>query len=221
MPGRNAEKHCKAQSQARPAPVAAGRVRRPNSQSFPVALPTVFAPATSGSTSLTWNRSSASHPACSRSPTTVASSSAPHSTAPPRRSRCDSYPPTCSINRSGSSCSARACKPRSDCGVPMLSTETNACRLVFSEADALPGVIVDKYGDLVILQLLAKALDNAETRSADRHRAQRRTVAAKHHRAHRPAHPRTRAAQRSLHDPALCGKRRSTRSSARISNSTD
>jgi 23S rRNA (cytosine1962-C5)-methyltransferase len=48
---------------------------------------------------------------------------------------------------------------------PMLSTETNACRLVFSEADALPGVIVDKYGDLVILQLLTKALDNAETRS--------------------------------------------------------
>ncbi len=49
--------------------------------------------------------------------------------------------------------------------LPMLNAETNACRLVFSEADALPGVIADKYGDLVILQLLAKALDNAETRS--------------------------------------------------------
>ena len=49
--------------------------------------------------------------------------------------------------------------------LPMLGTETSACRLVFSEADALPGVIVDKYGDLVILQLLAKALDNDETRA--------------------------------------------------------
>jgi 23S rRNA (cytosine1962-C5)-methyltransferase len=49
--------------------------------------------------------------------------------------------------------------------LPMLSAETNACRLVFSEADALPGMIADKYGDLVILQLLAKALDNDEIRS--------------------------------------------------------
>ena len=40
--------------------------------------------------------------------------------------------------------------------LPLLSAETNACRLVFSEADALPGIIVDKYGDLVILQLLTK-----------------------------------------------------------------
>lgn len=47
---------------------------------------------------------------------------------------------------------------------PMLSGETNACRLVFSEADALPGIIADKYGDLIILQLLTKALDNNEIR---------------------------------------------------------
>jgi 23S rRNA (cytosine1962-C5)-methyltransferase len=44
------------------------------------------------------------------------------------------------------------------------SAETNVCRLVFSEADALPGVIVDKYGELLILQLLAKALDNEAVR---------------------------------------------------------
>jgi len=50
--------------------------------------------------------------------------------------------------------------------LPMLSAETTACRVVFSEADALPGIIIDKYGDLVILQLLAKALDNTETRTA-------------------------------------------------------
>ncbi|MGC8549538.1 MAG: class I SAM-dependent rRNA methyltransferase [Acidobacteriaceae bacterium] len=42
----------------------------------------------------------------------------------------------------------------------------SACRLVFSEADALPGVIADKYGELVILQLASKALDTAEVRAA-------------------------------------------------------
>lgn len=44
---------------------------------------------------------------------------------------------------------------------PILADEeTNACRLIFSEADALPGMIADKYGDLIVLQLLTKALDN-------------------------------------------------------------
>jgi 23S rRNA (cytosine1962-C5)-methyltransferase len=47
---------------------------------------------------------------------------------------------------------------------PLLSDETNACRLAFSEADELPGLVVDKYGDLVILQLLAKGLDSAQVR---------------------------------------------------------
>jgi 23S rRNA (cytosine1962-C5)-methyltransferase len=46
----------------------------------------------------------------------------------------------------------------------LLSDDTNACRLVFSEADELPGLVVDKYGDLVILQLLAKGLDSPEAR---------------------------------------------------------
>ena len=43
---------------------------------------------------------------------------------------------------------------------PMLDNETNACRLCFSEADELPGLVVDKYGDLIILQLLTKGLDS-------------------------------------------------------------
>lgn len=34
---------------------------------------------------------------------------------------------------------------------------TDACRLVFSEADELPGIILDRYGELVILQLLTQA----------------------------------------------------------------
>ena len=49
---------------------------------------------------------------------------------------------------------------------PMLSVGTNACRLVFSEADQLPGIIVDQYAGIVVLQLLAKGLDNPETRDA-------------------------------------------------------
>jgi 23S rRNA (cytosine1962-C5)-methyltransferase len=43
--------------------------------------------------------------------------------------------------------------------------DTDSCRLCFSEADELPGLIVDKYGELVIVQLLAKGLDSAEVRS--------------------------------------------------------
>jgi 23S rRNA (cytosine1962-C5)-methyltransferase len=46
----------------------------------------------------------------------------------------------------------------------MLNESTDACRLCFSEADELPGLVVDKYGDLVILQLLARGLDSAEVR---------------------------------------------------------
>jgi 23S rRNA (cytosine1962-C5)-methyltransferase len=38
----------------------------------------------------------------------------------------------------------------------LFSAETNAARLVFSEADELPGLIVDRYADLVIVQLLTQ-----------------------------------------------------------------
>ena len=44
------------------------------------------------------------------------------------------------------------------------SGDTDACRLIFSEADALPGMIADKYGNLIILQLLTRALDNEAVR---------------------------------------------------------
>lgn len=47
---------------------------------------------------------------------------------------------------------------------PMLDGENDACRLCFSEADELPGIIADKYGDLIILQLLAKGLDRGRVR---------------------------------------------------------
>jgi 23S rRNA (cytosine1962-C5)-methyltransferase len=44
--------------------------------------------------------------------------------------------------------------------------DTNATRLVFSEGDALPGLIIDKYADLIIVQLLAQGLDRQDTRDA-------------------------------------------------------
>src|SRR6185312_13576452 len=46
----------------------------------------------------------------------------------------------------------------------LASPETNACRLIFSEADDLPGLIADKYNDIIVLQLLSKALDNDAVR---------------------------------------------------------
>lgn len=47
---------------------------------------------------------------------------------------------------------------------PLLDQQNDACRLCFSEADELPGLIVDKYADLIILQLLAKGLDSPAVR---------------------------------------------------------
>jgi 23S rRNA (cytosine1962-C5)-methyltransferase len=47
---------------------------------------------------------------------------------------------------------------------PLLDERTNACRLCFSEADQLPGLVVDQYGELVIVQLLAKGLDSSAVR---------------------------------------------------------
>jgi 23S rRNA (cytosine1962-C5)-methyltransferase len=47
---------------------------------------------------------------------------------------------------------------------PLLSEATDACRLVFSEADELPGIVIDKYGPLTIIQLVAKGVDSAAVR---------------------------------------------------------
>ena len=46
----------------------------------------------------------------------------------------------------------------------LLTAETDSCRLCFSEADQLPGLVVDKYASLVILQLLTKGLHSAGVR---------------------------------------------------------
>jgi 23S rRNA (cytosine1962-C5)-methyltransferase len=44
------------------------------------------------------------------------------------------------------------------------SLDTEACRLVFSEADELPGLVVDRYGPLLLVQVLARGLDRAAVR---------------------------------------------------------
>ena len=40
-----------------------------------------------------------------------------------------------------------------------LVTDTEAYRVVFSEADFLPGLIIDRYGDILSLQILTQAMD--------------------------------------------------------------
>jgi len=45
------------------------------------------------------------------------------------------------------------------------SDDTNACRLVFSEADDLPGIVADRYGALVVVQLLTQGTGQDDVRS--------------------------------------------------------
>lgn len=40
--------------------------------------------------------------------------------------------------------------------------DTNTCRLVFSEADYLPGLIVDQYADFLSLQILSAGIENVK-----------------------------------------------------------
>jgi 23S rRNA (cytosine1962-C5)-methyltransferase len=44
----------------------------------------------------------------------------------------------------------------------ILSEQTNTCRLVFSEADFLPGLIVDKYADFLSLQILSSGIEKVK-----------------------------------------------------------
>lgn len=43
-------------------------------------------------------------------------------------------------------------------GLKSPESKTDSCRLCFSEADELPGLIIDKYGPLIIVQRLARGL---------------------------------------------------------------
>src|SRR5438270_6731563 len=42
--------------------------------------------------------------------------------------------------------------------------DTNAYRVIFSEGDLLPGLIVDRYNDILSLQVLTQAMDSASMR---------------------------------------------------------
>jgi 23S rRNA (cytosine1962-C5)-methyltransferase len=44
------------------------------------------------------------------------------------------------------------------------SKENDSCRLIFAEADALPGIVADRYNDLVILQLLTQGTAQPDVR---------------------------------------------------------
>ncbi len=45
-------------------------------------------------------------------------------------------------------------------------SNTDACRLIFSEADFLPGLIVDRYNDVLTMQVLTQAMDRDDIRQA-------------------------------------------------------
>src|SRR5882762_6285408 len=47
-----------------------------------------------------------------------------------------------------------------------LVSNSDAYRIVFSEADFLPGLIVDRYDDVLCLQILTQAMDAAPVRDA-------------------------------------------------------
>jgi len=47
-----------------------------------------------------------------------------------------------------------------------LVSNTDAYRIVFSEADFLPGLIIDRYSDVISLQILTQAMDVAPVREA-------------------------------------------------------
>jgi 23S rRNA (cytosine1962-C5)-methyltransferase len=46
-----------------------------------------------------------------------------------------------------------------------LVENTDAYRVIFSEADCLPGLIVDRYNDLLSVQIITQAIDSEEMRS--------------------------------------------------------
>jgi 23S rRNA (cytosine1962-C5)-methyltransferase len=46
-------------------------------------------------------------------------------------------------------------------------TGTSAYRLVFGEGDLLPGLVVDRYGDVLVLQALTAGIDRRQERLAD------------------------------------------------------
>jgi 23S rRNA (cytosine1962-C5)-methyltransferase len=68
---------------------------------------------------------------------------------------------------------ANACAKRR-----VLDATTNAQRWVFGEADQLPGLIIDRYGDWAVVQILSAAIEywRAAVMQAARHSARLRAL---------------------------------------------
>ncbi len=49
----------------------------------------------------------------------------------------------------------------------ILSGTASACRLIFGEADLLPGIILDRYGDYLVLQTLTRGADTLKSALVD------------------------------------------------------
>lgn len=48
-----------------------------------------------------------------------------------------------------------------------IASETTACRLIYGEADRLPGLIVDRYDDVLVMQTLSSGMDRRKEMLAD------------------------------------------------------
>ena len=72
--------------------------------------------------------------------------------------------------------------------------DTDAYRVIFSEADFLPGLIVDRYNDLLSIQALTQAMDAEPVRSVVVAELTRALETGSHRRTGRSPHPRTGAA---------------------------
>jgi len=80
------------------------------------------------------------------------------------RARVWSFDPTQALDASFfANAIARACAARQ----PLLDAAHTACRLVHGEPDQLPGVIADRYGDTIVVQLLSAGADTWREAIAD------------------------------------------------------
>ncbi|GAC1419942.1 MAG: class I SAM-dependent rRNA methyltransferase [Acidobacteriaceae bacterium] len=60
----------------------------------------------------------------------------------------------------------RTLVPEAEWTEPTPASHTNACRIIFSEADSLPGIILDRYANLAILQLVTQGTAQPDVRAA-------------------------------------------------------
>ncbi len=91
---------------------------------------------------------------------------------------------------------------------PMLDEANDACRLCFSEADELPGLVVDKYGDLISRPVPHQRSARTRCERSLRARPARGTCACGHFRAPRSAHSRAGGSARAQPRPLVARRSR-------------